>query len=88
MPDLQKVAEGRVDKLSRSDKLRIFFDIPEVHRFRIDLRQCLSLLKGDHFPRHQQLKGDDMTFTLSLKTAWALIANLGKKNAERLVRRF
>ena len=62
--DCQMVSEGRADELSRSDKQRILFDIPEALRFRIDLRQCLALLKGDLYTRQRQSQGDDMLFTL------------------------
>ena len=58
--DCQMVSEGRADELSRSDKQRILFDIPEALRFRIDLRQCLALLKGDLYTRQRQSQGDDM----------------------------
>ena len=56
--DCQMVSEGRADELSRSDKQRILFDIPEA------LRQCLALLKGDHYTRQRQSQGDDMLFTV------------------------
>ena len=70
--DCQMVSDGRVDELSRSDKERVLFDVPEVLRFRIDLHQCLALLKGDHYTKLRQLQGDDMLFTVvcSGKMLW------------------
>lgn len=61
-----KIASGHADEVPRSRKERILFEISEVMRFRIDLRQRLSLLRGDLFVRQKLAQGDDLMFVVVL----------------------
>ena len=60
--ECDKIQSGTVDTIPRELKLRILNEIPEIVRIRVDLRQCVALLRGDRYVGSQQAKGQDFQF--------------------------
>ena len=60
--EYDKIQSGTVDTIPRELKLRILNETPEIVRIRVDLRQCVALLRGDRYVGSQQAKGQDFQF--------------------------
>ena len=62
--ECDKIQSGTVDTIPREVKLRILNEIPEIVRINVDMRQCVALLRGDHYVGSQQAKGQDFLFII------------------------
>ena len=60
----RQVSGGTVDSIHREVKQRFFLQIPEVMRFRVDVRHLVGLIRGEQYVRLQAMRGEDFAFVL------------------------
>ena len=60
----RQVSGGTVDSIHREVKQRFFLQIPEVMRFRVDVRHLVGLIRGGQYVRLQAMRGEDFAFVL------------------------
>ena len=57
-----------VDHLPRENKTRVLALLPEVLRFKVDLRAAISLFRGEEFVRARASSGEDFLFVMIQST--------------------
>ena len=63
-----RIQQCMVDHLPKDNKARVLALLPEVLRFKVDLRAAISLFRGDEFVRTCASSGEDFLFAMIQST--------------------
>ena len=63
-----RIQQCMVDHLPRENKVRVLALLPEVLRFKVDLRAAISLFRGEEFVRTRASSGENFLFVMIQST--------------------